>query len=351
MSLPVSSFDFDLPESLIAQEARPRGQSRLLVVDRAAGTFADCRISDLPDLLNPGDCLVANDTRVFPARLIGRRLPGGGAAECFLLERVADDQWQALVHPGQRLKPGAQLVFEDPDRAPGVTLRATVLERRFFGRRLVQFAVDGARDVDDAVDRIGHIPLPPYIKRNDRRDDLERYQTIYARSRGSVAAPTAGLHFDDAVLEALRGRGIGWTTVTLHVGYGTFKPVRVDLVDEHVVDAESYEIGATAAATIAETRRLGHRVVAIGTSSTRALEHAAADGVVRVGSGSTELFIRPGHAFNAIDGLLTNFHLPKSSLLMLVAAFAGRDLILEAYRHAVHEGYQFYSYGDAMLIV
>jgi len=242
-------------------------------------------------------------------------------------------------------------VFEDLDRAPGVTLRATVLERRFFGRRLVPFVVDGARDVDDAVDRIGHIPLPPYIKRNDRRDDLERYQTIYARSRGSVAAPTAGLHFDDAVLEALRGRGIGWTTVTLHVGYGTFKPVRVDLVDEHVVDGETYEIGATAAATIAETRRLGHRIVAIGTSSTRALEHAAADGVVRAGSGSTELFIRPGHAFNAIDGLLTNFHLPKSSLLMLVAAFAGRDLILEAYRHAVREGYQFYSYGDAMLIV
>jgi S-adenosylmethionine:tRNA ribosyltransferase-isomerase len=352
MSLPVSAFDFDLPESLIAQEARPRGQSRMLVVDRAAGTFSERCISDLPDLLNSGDCLVANDTRVFPARLIGRRLPGGGLAECFLLERVADDQWHALVHPGQRLKPGAELVFEDRERAPDVLLRATILEQRFFGRRLVQLAADGARDVDEAVDRIGHVPLPPYIKRDDRRDDRERYQTIYARSRGSVAAPTAGLHFDDIVLESIRTRGIGWTTVTLHVGYGTFKPVRVEQVDEHVVDAETYEIGAAAAAAIADTRRGGRRVVAVGTTTTRALESAAAtDGVVRAGSGTTELFIRPGHAFKAIDGLLTNFHLPKSSLLMLVAAFGGQDLTLEAYRFAVRERFRFYSYGDAMLIL
>jgi len=215
----------------------------------------------------------------------------------------------------------------------------------------VQLSVDGARDVDDAVDRMGHIPLPPYIKRDDRHDDLERYQTVYARSRGSVAAPTAGLHFDEAILGSLRARGIRWTTVTLHVGYGTFKPVRVDLVDEHAVDGEVYEIGAVAAAAIAEAHRLGHRIVAVGTTSTRALEHAGADGVVRAGSGSTELFIKPGHAFKVIDGLLTNFHLPKSSLLMLVGAFASRELILEAYRHAVREGYLFYSYGDAMVIL
>jgi S-adenosylmethionine:tRNA ribosyltransferase-isomerase len=348
----VSSFDFDLPDDLIAQEARPRGQSRLLVVNRAHGTFVEHTIADLPRLLAPGDRLVANDTRVFPARLVGRRLPGGGAAECFLLERAAGDQWQALVHPGQRLKPGSRIVFEDTARAPGVRLHATILEQRFFGRRLVELSAEGARDVDDAVDRLGHIPLPPYIKRGDRADDRERYQTVYARTRGSVAAPTAGLHFDAGMLDALANAGIDWTTITLHVGYGTFKPVRADVVEEHVVDPESYVIGIDAAAAMAETRRQGHRIVAVGTTTTRALESAAsADGTVSAGTGATELFIHPGHAFRAIDGLVTNFHLPKSSLLMLVAAFAGRDLTLEAYRYAVHEKFHFYSYGDAMLIL
>lgn len=348
----VAEFDFDLPDDLIAQEARPRGQSRLLVVHRAAGTFVEHPIADLPRLLAPGDRLVANDTRVFPARLIGRRLPGGGAAECLLLEREDDDRWQALVHPGQRLKPGSEIVFEDAARAPGVRLHATILEQRFFGRRLVQLSAEGARDVDDAVDRLGHIPLPPYIKRGDRADDRERYQTVYARARGSVAAPTAGLHFDAAMLEALRKDGIDWTTITLHVGYGTFKPVRVDVVEEHVVDPEAYVISVDAAADIAGTRRHGHRIVAVGTTTTRALETAAsADGTVRAGSGAAQLFIHPGHVFRAIDGLVTNFHLPKSSLLMLVAAFAGQDLTLEAYRYAVREKFHFYSYGDAMLVI
>ncbi|MEO8482863.1 MAG: tRNA preQ1(34) S-adenosylmethionine ribosyltransferase-isomerase QueA [Acidobacteriota bacterium] len=348
----VSSFDFDLPESLIAQEARPRGTSRLLVVDRAAGTFVEHPIAALPRLLKPGDRLVANDTRVFPARLIGTRLPGGGAGECFLLERAGDDQWLALVHPGQRLRSGSHMVFEDAERAPGVRLRATILDRRFFGRRLVQLVADGARDVDDAVDRLGHIPLPPYIKRGDRADDRERYQTVYARARGSVAAPTAGLHFDAAMLEALGHAGIDWTPITLHVGYGTFKPVRVDVVEDHVVDPETYTIEAGAASAMADTRRRGHRVIAVGTTTTRALESAAAaDGTVQATSGATDLFIRPGHVFRAIDGLFTNFHLPKSSLLMLVAAFAGHELTMEAYRHAVREEFHFYSYGDAMLVV
>jgi S-adenosylmethionine:tRNA ribosyltransferase-isomerase len=226
------------------------------------------------------------------------------------------------------------------------------LERRFFGRRLVRFEVEGASSVDEAVDRIGHVPLPPYIKRDDRPDDRERYQTVYATARGSVAAPTAGLHFDEATIGAIRAAGIGWTTITLHVGYGTFKPVRVERVEEHQVDPEPYEVGSAAADAIARTRAAGRRIVAVGTTTTRALESAGlADGTVRAGAGVAELFIHPGHRFRVVDALLTNFHLPKSSLLMLVAAFAGRELILDAYRHAISEGFRFYSYGDAMLVV
>jgi S-adenosylmethionine:tRNA ribosyltransferase-isomerase len=348
----VSDFDFPLPPSSIAQDPRPRGTSRLLVVDRRAGTFVERRIADVPSLLAPGDLIVANDTRVFPARLIGTRVPSGGAAECFLLERAGGDEWQALVHPGQKLKPGARLLFRDETKAPGVRLHAEVLERRFFGRRLVRFEVEGASSVDEAVDRIGHVPLPPYIKRDDRPDDRERYQTVYATARGSVAAPTAGLHFDEATIGAIHTAGIGWTTITLHVGYGTFKPVRVERVEDHQVDPEPYEIGSAAADAIARTRAAGRRIVAVGTTTTRALESAGlADGTVRAGAGVAELFIHPGHRFRVVDALLTNFHLPKSSLLMLVAAFAGRELILDAYRHAISEGFRFYSYGDAMLVV
>jgi S-adenosylmethionine:tRNA ribosyltransferase-isomerase len=348
----ISDFDFDLPAELIAQEPRPRGASRLLVVERATGQITECAITDLPTLLTPGDVVVANDTRVFPARLMGRRDPSGGAAECFLLDRVSDAEWEALVHPGQKLKPGARIVVEEPGRVPGVRLVITVLERRLFGRRLVHFAVEGAPDLDTAVDLLGHVPLPPYIHRGDRVDDRERYQTVYARVRGSVAAPTAGLHFDDALVAAIGAAGIEWTTVTLHVGYGTFKPVRVERVEDHRVDAERYEVTAAAAAAIARARREGRRVVAVGTTATRTLESAASDeGVVHEGAGRTELFIHPGHRFRAVDALLTNFHLPQSSLLLLVAAFGGRDLVLEAYRRAVASRFHFYSYGDAMLIV
>jgi len=348
----VSDFDFELPEHLIAQEPRPRGGARLLVVDRPRRTWHETTISALPALLTAGDVVVANDTRVFPARLIGRRDPSGGAVECFLLERENGTDWQALVHPGQKLKPGTHMRFEDDARAPGVRIRAEVRERRFFGRRLVRLECEGAADLDAAVDALGHMPLPPYIKREDTDADRTRYQTVFARDRGSVAAPTAGLHFAPETIEALRARGIGWSPITLHVGYGTFKPVRVDRVEDHTVDPERYDVPPGAAGAIAGARQAGRRVVAVGTTTTRALESATvANGVVRAGAGVANIFIYPGFEFRVVDALLTNFHLPKSSLFMLVSAFAGRDFMLDAYRHAVKEGFHFYSYGDAMLIL
>jgi len=352
----VADFDFDLPPELIAQEPRPRGQSRLLVVDRSAGTWRERSVADLPSLLDPGDLVVANDTRVYPARLLGRRDPSGGAVECLLLEHVGGNEWQALVHPGQKLKVGARVVFEDAERAPGVRLAAEILERRFHGRRLIRLEAGGAPDVDAAIDALGHVPLPPYIHRPDSSADRERYQTVFARARGSVAAPTAGLHFDEALMRSMRARGIGWSTVTLHVGYGTFKPVRVARVEDHVVDPEWYEIPAATGEAIARAHAAGRRVVAVGTTTTRALEHDArapheSDDASAAHAGLADVFIFPGFAFRVIDALLTNFHLPRSSLLMLVCAFAGRELVLDAYRDAVDRGFRFYSYGDAMLVL
>ena len=323
-----------------------------MVVRRADRSWTEASIADLPAWLAPGDLLVVNDTQVFPARLLGRRDPSGGAVECLLLERLDDAHWHALVHPGQKLKPGTRMVFEDAARAPGVALRAEVLERRFFGRRLVRFEVSGAATIDAAVDALGHVPLPPYIHRPDREADRERYQTVYARVRGSVAAPTAGLHFDAALLDALAARGIERASITHHVGYGTFKPVRIDRVEDHRVDAEAFEIPQAAADAIRAAQARNRRVVAVGTTTTRALESAAGnDRIVQAGRGNTDLFIYPGYTFRVVDALLTNFHLPRSSLLMLVAAFAGRELILDAYRDAVRRGFHFYSYGDAMLIL
>ena len=347
----LSDFDFDLPDVQIAQAPRPRGLSRLLVVDRSTGTWQESTVGDLARWLRAGDLLVANDTRVFPARLLGRRDPSGGAVECLLLQHESGTDWQALVHPGQKLKPGARIVFEDPGRASGVRLEGEILERRFFGRRLVRFSVHDAPSFDDAVDALGHVPLPPYIKRPDTTADRERYQTVFAAARGSVAAPTAGLHFDAPMIAALRATGIGWTTVTLHVGYGTFKPVRAERVEDHRVDPERYEISDGAVEDINTARAEGWCVIVVGTTTTRALEAAAAHGRVRSGSGTAELFIYPGYRFQIVNGLLTNFHLPRSSLLILVAALAGRELTLAAYRHAVAAGFRFYSYGDAMLIV
>lgn len=352
----VADFDFHLPESQIAQTARPRGASRLMVVDRARETWADATIGDLPRYFSAGDLLVVNDTRVFPARLLGARVPSGGRVECFLLSRQPDGTWEALVSPGQTLQPGARMRFEAPDRAPGVVLDAEIVARGDRGRRRVRFSLpdgnDQPRVIDAAVDAIGHVPLPPYIHRPDTADDRERYQTVWARARGSVAAPTAGLHFDDATLAALAAAGVGRAAVTLHVGYGTFKPVTATAVEDHVVDAEPYEISGTTASAIAAARDAGRRVIAVGTTTTRALESAAAaTGRIAPGAALADLFIRPGHRFATVDALVTNFHLPKSSLLMLVSAFAGRDLVLSAYRDAVQRGYRFYSFGDAMVII
>lgn len=348
----VADFDFDLPPAQIAQEPRPRGASRLLVVHRSSGTWDECAFRDLPSRLNPADLLVANDTRVFPARLIGRRDPSGGRVECLLLERESETDWSALVHPGQKLKAGARMVFDDPARPPGVRIDGEILARRFFGRRLVRLAVSGANSLDAAVDALGHVPLPPYIARPDNAADRERYQTVFAQARGSVAAPTAGLHFDTATIDAIRARGVAWTTVTLHVGYGTFKPVRVERVEDHTVDAERYAISPAAVDAVRAARTAGTRVIAVGTTTTRALESAATEsGELRSGPGTASVFIYPGYRFKIVDGLLTNFHLPRSSLLMLVAAFAGHELTMAAYRHAVAEGFRFYSYGDCMLIL
>ena len=352
----VSEFDFTLPDALIAQEAAPRGQSRLLAVDRETGQLSHGTIQDLPRLLGPGDVLVANDTRVFPARLLGRRSPSGGAVECLLLSKEDPsleprigtlEIWHALMHPGQKLKPGARVVFE----GAGHVIHGEVIERLFFGRRRIRLLAERGT-LAEAVDAIGHIPLPPYIHRPDTRDDHERYQTVFASHRGSVAAPTAGLHFDDAVLAALDARGVQRVTVTLHVGYGTFKPVRADRVEDHVVDPEPYEISPSAAAAINTALDEGRRVVAVGTTTTRALEDAAqrSGGRIQPGAAAAEIFIHPPFDFRVISGLLTNFHLPKSSLLMLVAAFAGRERVLAAYREAVEQRYRFYSYGDAMLV-
>ena len=346
----VADFDFDLPANLIAQEPpAQRGGSRLMRLDRAGGRVAHHRFVELPALLQPGDLLVVNDTRVFPARLIGVRLPGGGAAECFLIRPDEEpDTWIALVHPGQRLREGSQMRFESGDRV----LHAEVLGRHFQGRRTVRLWTADGTAVRDTIDAIGHIPLPPYIKREDAPSDRDRYQTIYARERGSIAAPTAGLHFTPEILAALEARGVERATVTLHVGYGTFKPVRVDRVEEHEVDAEHYDVSEQTAAALTRAKQEGRRVIAVGTTTTRTLESlkVSADGVVAPGSGDTNLFIYPGFEFKTVSGLITNFHLPKSSLLMLVAAFTGREQILGAYRDAISRQYRFYSYGDAMLI-
>ena len=348
--LNVDDFDFELPGDLVAQQPpSERGASRLLTLDRATGRIGHRQFADLPSLLLPGDVLVVNDTRVFPARLLGRRLPGGGAAECFLVRPAADaDTWIALVHPGQRLRTGSRMIFERGGRM----LHAEVLGQHFHGRRTVRLWTEDGSTARDAIDAIGHVPLPPYIKRADEAADRDRYQTVYAVARGSIAAPTAGLHFTPDILAAIDRRGIERITITLHVGYGTFQPVRVDRVEDHVMEAEHYEVSAAAAAALTRAKRDGRRIIAVGTTSTRTLESLAVapDGEVGAGSGDTALFIYPGFQFKLVSGLITNFHLPKSSLVMLVSAFGGREHVLAAYREAVAQRYRFYSYGDAMFI-
>ncbi len=357
-----SDFDFELPDELIAQHPpAERGGSRLVVFDRAAKQTEHTAFDQLPSYLTRGDLLVVNDTRVFPARLLGHRVPSGGAVECLLVRRVEvgtlgvgalevgrSEVWEALMHPGQKLKPGAQVRFE----RDGSCLVGEVLERHYFGRRSIRLEAPSGEQVADLIERIGHVPLPPYIKRDDEASDRDRYQTVFARSSGSVAAPTAGLHFTQSLLAELESRGIERTMITLHVGYGTFKPVRVDQVEDHVVDPERYSVSPEAADALTRARREGRRSIAVGTTTTRALDSLVGeDGTVRAGDGETRLFIRPGHRFELVSGLVTNFHLPKSSLLILAAAFAGRDEILAVYRDAVQRRYRFYSYGDAMLVL
>jgi S-adenosylmethionine:tRNA ribosyltransferase-isomerase len=358
----VAEFDFDLPPELIAQyPTADRDGARLLHLPLESPHVRHARIADLPGILAPGDLLVVNDTRVFPARLLGRRVPGGGAAECFLVGRVepgpattgrdplpSEEWWEALVHPGQKLGPGARLVF---DGVPSI--QAEVVDGRFFGRRLVRlWTVDGS-PLSAAVDATGHVPLPPYIKRDDEVTDRDRYQTIFASRRGSVAAPTAGLHFTPALLDTLAARGIEIAAITLHVGYGTFQPVRVDKVEDHEMEPEPYEISEGASRALNDAIGSGRRIIATGTTTTRALEAAAQvhGGRIAAGPGATDLFIYPGFGFRVVRGLLTNFHLPRSSLLMLVSALAGRDRVRAAYAEAVAARYRFYSYGDAMLVL
>jgi S-adenosylmethionine:tRNA ribosyltransferase-isomerase len=368
-----SDFDFDLPNALIAQDPpATRGDSRLLVLYRETGRVEHTVFSRVADFLHGGDLLVLNNTKVFPARLLGHRLPGGGAVECLLTRQVARPRgeasmagaersdaeggsgsgtvwWEALMHPGQRLRPGTRTVFE----RLGVRLYGKVVGRHFHGRRTIKLWTDGGMDVLKAIDRIGHIPLPPYIKRADRTSDRERYQTVYARERGSIAAPTAGLHFTTGVLDSLASQGVERAELTLHVGYGTFKPMRCERIQDHVVDPEMCVVPTDTAGALTQARREGRRIIAVGTTSMRALEALAPreDGQIESSTADAELFIRPGHKFRVADGLITNFHLPRSSLLVLVAAFAGREQILHAYREAVGRGYRFYSYGDAMAIL
>lgn len=333
-----SDFDYELPAASIAQEAAPRGESRLLALDRQVPE-RHARVGDLPRLLRPGDLLVLNDTRVIPARLFGRSA-GGGRMEILLVERRTEREWDALVKPGRRARPGAVIELDEG-------LAAEVTDKREDGRHLLRFT----EPVEPHLDRLGHIPLPPYIHRPDTPEDRERYQTVFAREPGAVAAPTAGLHFTQRLLEEIEAAGVEIARVTLHVGIGTFKPVAAERIEEHRMESERYEIGAEAAAAIGRARSAGRRIVAVGTTVVRTLEGAAAagDGEVRAGRDATRLFITPGFHFQVVDALLTNFHLPRSTLLMLVSAFAGREPVLAAYAEAVREGYRFYSYGDAML--
>jgi S-adenosylmethionine:tRNA ribosyltransferase-isomerase len=333
-------FDYDLPASSIAQEPAPRGESRLLVLDRT-GPERHASVRDLPGLLRPGDLLVLNDTRVIPARLFGRRA-GGGRIELLLVERTGEREWDALVKPGKRARPGTSI-----ELAPG--LAAEVVGKDEEGCYRVRFS----EPIEPHLERLGHVPLPPYIHRPDTAEDRERYQTVFARRPGAIAAPTAGLHFTDELLREIEAAGIRIARVTLHVGIGTFKPVSAERVEDHRMDRERYEIGEEAAEAIREAReRTSGRVVAVGTTVVRTLEAAAlaGGGEVRAGSGATDLFITPGFRFQVVDALLTNFHLPRSTLLMLVCAFAGRERVLAAYEEAIGEGYRFYSYGDAMLV-
>lgn len=351
-------FDYPLPPERIAQRpADPRDSSRLLVVDRGADTWRDARFCDLEALLRPGDLLVVNETRVVPARLFARR-PGGGRTEILLVRPADGDdpgtaagrEWDALVRPARRARPGDRFPLLDRAGEPAEGTWLIVVVAGPGGERRVR--LEGPADPRAWIEEHGHVPLPPYIARLDEPQDRERYQTVYARYPGAVAAPTAGLHFTPDLLARLAARGVERAALTLHVGPGTFRPVTAARPEEHRMESEWYRVPPETAAALGRTRAAGGRVVAVGTTSVRALESAARGWTEtpEESSGWTDLYIRPGHEFRWVDALITNFHLPRSTLLLLVAAFAGTELTLAAYRHAVESGYRFYSYGDAMLI-
>jgi S-adenosylmethionine:tRNA ribosyltransferase-isomerase len=340
----LSDFQFPLPENLIAQFPLPqRDQSNLLVVDRASGQLQDLRFSDVIDYLNAGDALVINETRVFPARLHGQKEKSDARIEVFLLRELQDNLWEVLVRPARKVRTGNTIQFAE-------NITCEVVDNTVAGGRVVRFKCDG--DFHQVVESVGEAPLPPYIKRPLQPQDKDRYQTVYARVSGAVAAPTAGLHFTPELLGRLRDKGVKVIPILLHVGLGTFRPVATDDVTHHQMESEYFEVNTAAAEAVNEVRAGGGKIFAVGTTSTRALESVAnVTGGVRSESAWTDKFIYPPYNFKVVDGLITNFHLPGSTLLMLVSAFADRDLILKAYRHAVRKKYRFYSYGDAMLII
>jgi S-adenosylmethionine:tRNA ribosyltransferase-isomerase len=356
LGMNLSDFDYTLPAELIASHpVQPRDQSRLMFVRRATGQISHHAFTELPELLRPADLMVFNNTKVFPARLLGRRLglasqgystdkTPSATIEVLLLKALGDDVWEALVKPGRKVRVGERVRF-------GSRLECEVVDRGELGSRRVRFVYQG--NFDDLVDTLGHVPLPPYIDRPDQARDKAEYQTIFARKRGAVAAPTAGLHFTPAVLRKLRDRGVETCEITLHVGLGTFQPVHTVQIEDHQMEAERFEISPDVAQCIQLARAQNRRVVGVGTTAARALETSAGrhGGTVQAETGETRLFVYPGFTFSCLDGLLTNFHLPRSTLLMLVCAFAGREAILKAYRQAIDAKYRFYSYGDCMLIL
>lgn len=346
MSLDINLYDYDLPEGMIAlYPAEPRDSSRLLFLPKVEGELRHGRFADFPDCLRPDDLLVINDSRVFPARLRGKKKPGGGRVEIFLLENLDNGSWEALVRPGKRLPPGTKVdLFDD-------RLTASLGERTESGGRIVEFHTNG--DLMSVIWEFGEVPLPPYIKRPAEEDDKVRYQTVYAEHTGAVAAPTAGFHFTDKILRRIEDKGVDVARLTLHPGLGTFRPITRTDISKHKMHPEKFTIPMETAKAINLARKEGRRIVAVGTTTARALESSIDDrGEVRPCDWrKTDLFIRPPFEFKVVDGLLTNFHLPKSTLLLLVSALAGRERVLAAYHEAIRAGYRFYSYGDAMLIL
>ncbi|MGI1693650.1 tRNA preQ1(34) S-adenosylmethionine ribosyltransferase-isomerase QueA [Streptococcus uberis] len=338
-----NDFDFDLPEELIAQTPlEKRDSSRLLIIDHQTKEMTDSHFDQIVDQLNPGDALVMNNTRVLPARLHGEKPDTHGHVELLLLKNTKEDQWEVLAKPAKRLKVGSKVSFGDG------RLTATVIEELDHGGRIVEFSYSGI--FLEVLESLGEMPLPPYI--HEKLEDSERYQTVYAKENGSAAAPTAGLHFTEALLKKIKDKGVHLVYLTLHVGLGTFRPVSVDSVDEHEMHSEFYHLSEEAAQTLRQVKANGGRLVAVGTTSIRTLETIGTkfDGDIQADSGWTNIFIKPGYQFKVVDAFSTNFHLPKSTLVMLVSAFAGREFVLEAYQHAVNEKYRFSSFGDAMFV-